>query len=380
MRKYLLLFLSIVVLFPYFSSLSGENTDVEIRAFKNGKFLKDFSQDDFEIYLNGEKKTIASVSLIEKTTISKVYGKKMKEKGLNRHFVLIFAMRRISPKIFSTIDYFFKNVIMSGDSLTIFTPKKNYNLKSAVLKRMPKPKISAQLKGLLNRDIKVSNQRYMSLLTNLIKIVKGLSSGAASVEMALPRFREDLIALESLRHIQQKQIVNLILKSGKKSEQNLVYFFYDREFIPSPTVKELRNYKLAYKERQDVISNLSSLFEFYKRDLIFEKKNIKKKLSKLNVLVNSIFFKEDSFTKSTSHLIEHSEDMYSLFTFISDITGAKFDNSSNLFTAFKNAVNYSESFFRVRFELKEKTKFDSKNIKIKTKDPKIKVFYRLVNN
>jgi hypothetical protein len=72
--------------------------------------------------------------------------------------------------------------------------------------------------------------------------------------------------------------------------------------------------------------------------------------------------------------------MYSLFTFISDITGAKFDNSSNLFTAFKNAVNYSESFFRVRFELKEKTKFDSKNIKIKTKDPKIKVFYRLVNN
>jgi len=385
MRKILILLVSFTIVAAGAMNLSAEKTDIEMRAFKDGKFLKDLAKGDFEIYYDNNKVSLKNISLIEKKSVSKVLGKKIKKKGLNRNFVLIFSMRNMSSKIFDAIDYFFKDVILPGDSLTIFTPKKNYNLKSQTLKRMSKQKIAGQLKGLLNRDINVANQRYMSLLDNLIKTVKGMSSNsgegaASSVEMALPRFREDLIALENLRHIQQKQIVDLVLNAGKRKGQNLVFLFYDREFIPSPTMKELRNFKLAYKGRQDVINNISSLFEFYKRDLIFEKKNIKNKLKNLNVLINPIFFKEDSVSKSNSNLVEHSEDMFALFTLMSDFTGAKFDNSSNLFTAFKNAVNYSESFYRVGFELEKKEKLKKEELKIKTKDSKVKVFYRIVNN
>ena len=49
------------------------------------------------------------------------------------------------------------------------------------------------------------------------------------------------------------------------------------------------------------------------------------------------------------------------------------------FEPFKNAIDYSESSFRVSFQLDSDIKKNRKLIEIKPKDPKIEIFFRFVN-
>ena len=353
MKNYLILLLSIIIISISPANLIAKKISIELRAFKDKKFIENFSEKDFEVYYKGKRKDIKDIFLISKNKASTIFGQNVKQKKINRNFVLIFSVRSSSLKIFPVIDYFFEDIIQPDDSLIIFTPKKTYNLRSSVLKKMSKKKIAAQLKSLLRRDINIASQRYISLHNNLIKIVKDISTSSgrgseSSVELALPKFREDLLALENLRQIHQKQVLDLIMAAGKKNGQNIICFFYDREFIPSPTIKDISIFKMIYAGRQNVINNISSLFEFYKRDPILETKKIKEKIKDLNLIINSIFFKNNLIARSDSGilLVEHSEDIFEMFTSMSKITGGKFDGSANLLNGFRNTIDYSENFLR----------------------------------
>jgi len=387
MKKQLLIFISVLMVFSFITDLSATTNSIELRAFKDGKFIKDFSEKDVDIYYKGNKKQITDIALISKNKVSKVFGKNIKKGEINRNFVLIFSLRKFSPKIFTAIDHFFQNVILPGDSLVILTPKKSYNLKSVVLKKMPKQKIANQLKQILKKDIKSDSYRYLSLIDSLIKIAKRISPGSndqdtGSIAQALSKYREDIIALENIRKSNQNKIIDLLLTIGKRNGQNLVYFFYDREFIPKPTIKSISLLKTMFSGsgRQDIINNISSNFEFYKREPFLGQKDLKIIVQKSNFIINPVFFKDDLKSNNITglSLVEHSEDVYEVFSYLSENSGGKFDVSANLLNAFKEAINYSEYFFKINFQIEADSESNRELIEIKPKDPKVKISYRLI--
>ncbi|UCH05564.1 MAG: hypothetical protein JSW05_05215, partial [Candidatus Thorarchaeota archaeon] len=119
-------------------------------------------QDVLALYL--VKRTIIER---EDTKIDTKQARKIFIPETSRTFVLIFEMMDYFPKIRETLDYFFENVISSGDSLFIVTPLKTYVLKKELLDKTPREVIVEELNGNLRRDINSAAREFKSMIQNL---------------------------------------------------------------------------------------------------------------------------------------------------------------------------------------------------------------------
>ncbi|MGB2845467.1 MAG: hypothetical protein WBC02_11480, partial [Candidatus Aminicenantaceae bacterium] len=133
------------------------NIEIPVRVFKGSTFVDNLTIEDFEVYENGKLQKIEAVYLIKKTSIKKKEEKKKFTPKVSRNFVLLFQTMEYLPKVGDAIEYFFNNVILPGDNLTIITPLKTYNFKSKALEVLPKEEIIKQLKSKIKKDTRMGS-------------------------------------------------------------------------------------------------------------------------------------------------------------------------------------------------------------------------------
>ncbi len=150
------------------------NIEVPVRVFTKGKFVEELTIKDFEVYEDGVLQEILALYLVKKTVIEREeteidtkQAKKIFIPETSRTFVLMFEMMDYFPKIRETLDYFFENVISSGDSLFIVTPLKTYSLKKELLDKTPREVIVDQLNNKLRKDITLAAREYKSMIRDL---------------------------------------------------------------------------------------------------------------------------------------------------------------------------------------------------------------------
>ena len=357
------------------------NIEVPVRIFDGNKFVDNLTIDDFEVYEDGKLQNVVAVYLIKKAKIERKEEEKKKfSPNVSRHFVLLFQIYDYLPKIEEAINYFFNNVILPGDSLTIMIPLKTYNLKSQALETIPKETVVKQLKEKVRKDTIMGSAEYKSALRDLEDIVAGrfATGGFETYRMILNR-------LENLRYVDEKKILNFADFLKTKEGQKYVFLFYQKEVLPQFNTKELLQRISTQQDQIDVIGTIYDLFEFFRRDITFDVDHVKQVFADSSIYIRFLFITKTFFQRlpitsmrpSELMYVDKSEDIYSAFREMAKATGGLTESSANAAFAFKRAVDASESYYFLYYSpLNYKKDGKFKNIKVKVKNKNYRIFHR----
>ena len=356
------------------------NIEVPVRVFDRGMFVEDLTIEDFEVYEEGVLQKIEAVYLIKKTDIEreetkdKVKPKKPYNPTVSRHFVLCFILTEYLPKIVEAVDYFFNNVIQSGDTLTVITPLKTYKLKSEILENMPRQKIKQQIISLLRKDIIMGNSEYKEVIKELER--SAFAKNAEQYQIALDR-------LEHLRYIDQNQLIQFADFLKTKKGQKYIFIFYQQEAIP---LLELSIAEDVDPTRLGSMRKASFFFDFISGGISLNVDLVKK--AYCDSLTSIHFF---YITKKIRNpidpsrqgslqgmrFVEKSQDIFAAFNEIANATGGITDSTANISYALQKGIDASENYYLLYYAPKNyKADGKFKSIKVKVRGKNYRVTHR----
>jgi len=381
------------------------NVEVPVRVFKDGKFVDNISIDDFEISEEGIPQKIEAVYLIKKKTVEKREEKKRFSPQTKRNFVLLFEVSEYFAKMGEAVSYFARNVIMPGDNLIIITPVQAYMLKDNTFEIKTREEIADRLKGILRKDVLSGNSEYRNAISDITSLARSISTRLESESLfaadsegtdeeglgqnwADPNFGLDLDEqlvyygsllhkLEILRKINQMELSDFARFLKDQEGQKYVFLFYQREYLPQIEPRILNQYIGSFQTRPDIVTTITGIFDFYRRDVSFDVDLIKQTYSDSSVSIHFMYLTTPPKRAYGVRMEEHSEDLFAPFKEMAEATGGLVESSANPVSLFKNALDASENYYLLYYSPKNYTgdgKF--KNIKVRVKSKNYKVTHR----
>ncbi len=353
------------------------NIEVPVRVFKSGEFVDNLTIDDFEVYEDGVLQQIEAVYLIKKKAIERSEEKQRFVPEISRSYVLLFQVQDYLPKIEKALDFFFDNVLLPGDNLTVFTPMKVYNFKSEALERLPKKEIVKQLKGKIKKDTRMGNTEYKGILRDLRDLM------SAPDEETLQICQIYLARLEDIRRVDEEQLLGFAEFLKAKEGQKNVFLFYQKELMPQINPGALVQLMSLEQDKQHFLFQLSDLFLQYRRNITFDVDRIKQVFSDSSISIHFLYITKipamslDGRPTSAITWREQSEDIFSAFSEMAEATGGMSDSSSNAAAVFQKAVEASENYYMIYYSPKNyKRDGNFRNIKIKVKNKNYRITHR----
>jgi len=366
------------------------NIEVPVRVFKGSTFVDNLTIDDFEVYEDGKLQKIEAVYLIRKTKIERKEEKKKFTPETSRNFYLFFEVTEYIPRLEKALSYFFQNVLVPGDNLTVVTTTKTYRMRSQTLEFVSKEEIVKKLIGILRRDTIMGNSEYRNAVRDLATLARELSSASNQAdEFSTGEYKEfslseklDLYGnllrkLDHLRNVDQQKLLDFAKFLKDKEGQKYVFLFYQREFIPKLEQRVIDEYVSMNQNRQDIIFTLSELFDFFKRDISIDVDLVKQSYADSSISIHFLFFTKPAEHIRGVHMEESSGDIFATFMEMAKATGGSTESSANPVSLFQKAVEASENYYLVYYapiNYKRDGKF--KNIKVKVKNKNYRISHR----
>jgi VWFA-related protein len=342
------------------------NIEVPVRVFKGDAFVDNLSIGDFEVYEDGKLQKIEAVYLIKKTDIRKREETRTKfSPAVSRHFVLAFELNEYLPKIDEALNYFFDNIIAPGDTLNVVTPVKTYNFKSEALAKVPKQKITGQLKDKLRNDITLGNSEYRSLMKNL----EDLFIFEVEPDLKQLMYLETARKLRDIKFVDQQKLVGFADFLKNMTGQKYVFMFYQKELIPV----------------------LPGIDDFYlaelRKDISLDIEKIRQAFSDSSISVHFLFVTNkpgmhDDLNVGRMQplrveLLDQSDSIFGAFKEVAKATGGIADSSANAAASFQKAAAASENYYLLYYLPKDyKADGKFKEIEVKVKDKNYAVSHR----
>ncbi|MBM3293331.1 MAG: hypothetical protein FJY82_02275 [Candidatus Aminicenantes bacterium] len=377
------------------------NVEVPVRVFQGDRFVDTLTIDDFELFENGRPQPLEAVYLVKRRAIERRDEVKRFAPQTNRSFYLIFEISEYLPKMGDALDYFLREVIMPGDSLTVGTPMKSYRMKPKAFEARSREEISAQLKGILRRDTLQGSTEYRDIIRDLEGLAQaitvGLSTnsdqmadkvltidnsslefqGGASFDEQLNVYAMTLARLDDLRTIDQAQLLGFADMLRTEDGQKYVYMFYEREFVPKIQPRLLYQYIDLHQDRPDINQTIHGIFEFYKRDVPFNVDKVKRAFADASTAIHFLLLTPPAKMSSVVAYAEQSEDIFSAFSEMASATGGFIQNSANPVSLMKNAVEASETYYLLYYTPRPYLKDGSfREIRVRVKDRGLRVVHR----
>jgi hypothetical protein len=362
--------------------LTVRNVVVPVRAYDKNDFVDSLTIDDFELYENGILQKIEALHLTDKTQLSRTEGATGFIPQVSRNYYLLFQLIDYNPKLKEAIDYFFSDVMLPKDNLTIMTPVKNYTLPSNALEKYSREEISKEMNEILRKDVKIGSSNYISVFRDLKRISQSISGSgddplesSFSIEFLLPRYRESLQNLEKLRVVDEKWFLLFAQQLKRLSGQKNVFFFYQREFRPEISGTVYDRIQSGYQDKPNVLAQLNELFAFYRRESAWNTNRIKQAFADSSIDFYFLFMDRRPESAIGITMREQSEDVFSTFLEVTKATGGLIRTSQNPAAGFKDAVNYTECCYFLFYSPKDYQqdgKFKKIEVRVKNKDYTIK--------
>lgn len=370
---------------PY--EIIHRNITVPLRVFEGNRFIENLTIQDLELYDEAELQKIEALYLINKTKIERREESRNFMPLVSRNFYLLFQIIDYNPKLGEAIDYFFTNVLLPDDTLTLVTPMKNYNLSERALKTQPSEILSKEVQNIIRKDTNIGSSNYRSLMRDLKRLVRGLSgsgmmtdfesdpySQESSLEFLLSRYRDTLQSMENLRVIDTGLFLKFAHQLKKRWGEKYVFLFYQREFRPEIHPSILNRLVSEYQDQPQILGDLQDLIQFYHRDTRFKVTDIKQSFADASILFNLLFIHKEPEKVSGVHMREQSEDTFRTFSEVAQATGGYVESSQNPVAAFKNASKITESYYLLYYSpdnYKKDGKFRKIEVKVKNKSYRI---------
>jgi len=378
------------------------NVEIPVRVFQGDRFVDNLTISDFELLENGKPQTLEAVYLVKRRAIERRDEVKRFAPQTNRSFFLIFEISEYTPRIGDALDYFLRDVIMPGDSLTVGTPMKSYRLKPKAFEARSREEISAQLKTILRRDTIQGSTEYRDIIQDLEGLAQaitvGLSTGAdnmagrmltlenAGIEFQggqtfdeqLNIYAQTLSRLDVLRSVDQGQLLAFADVLKTEAGQKYVYMFYEREFVPKIQPRLLYQYIDLHQDRPDINQTIQGIFEFYKRDVPFDVAKVKRSFADASTAIHFLLMTPSPKQSSVVLYSEQSEDIFSAFSEMALATGGFIQNSANPLALMKDAVEASETYYLLYYTPRPYTKDGSfHEVKVRVKSGDYRVVHRV---
>ncbi len=380
------------------------NVEVPVRVFKGSTFIDNLTIKDFELSEGGVPQKIEAVYLVKKRTIERSDERKRFNPETSRNFFLFFEVSEYIAGLGDTLNYFFDNVILPGDTLFIVTPMKTYRLTDRALEVKLSEEIANEMKKLLRKDTLIGNSEYRSTIRDLTGLARSLSASIeagtldeAGREAVIPRqmdsFIEDyggldldeqlilyaglLDKLEILRKVDQLKLLDFAKFLKNKEGQKYVFLFHQREFIPHIEPRILNQFMDEYQNRPDILFMITEVLGFYKRDISFDINLVKQAYADSSVSIHFLFITKPPKFVFGMRMQEHSEDIYNAFKQMAQATGGFVESSGNPAASFKLAVEASENYYLLYYSPKNyKGEGKFREIKVRVKDRDYRVIHR----
>lgn len=372
-------------------AVTVRNIEVPVRVFSDHQFVENLTIDDFEIFENGIPQKIEALYLAKKNAIAREEELKSFAPQTARHYYLLFQIIEYNPQLEKSIEYFFINVLLPQDTLTLMTPQKNYHLSSQALQKKKKEDIAKEMLKLLRKDTKISSSAYRSSMNSLRGIVSSISGGismtdvdttaeldsGSSLGMLLRRYRNNLDKLEDLRMIDQNVFIQFATQVKSIPGQKHVYFFYEREFRPELSASVLSSLVANYQGEPSVLADLQDLFQLYQRHERVNSEKISQAFADASICFNFLFVDREERDAGGITMREQSEDFFSAFKETAMATGGMVDSSRNPSDSFLSALEAGENYYLLYYSPANYTGDGSyKKIQVRVKNPEYKVTYR----
>lgn len=334
------------------------NVEVPVRVFKGDSFIDSFGLDEFVLTEDGVPQKIEALYLVKRATVErKEEVARAYEPDLSRHFYLFFVCYEYTPKIRDAIVYFVDHVLQTKDSLVVVTPRSSYAMKRDLLEKTPKEKIAEKLTGIVRKDILAGDAAYRSALTDLKRMVqsandvqttKGMDysggdaeAGDGGMDDLLFKYRSDLKRLEELRRLDENKLLQFPEALRALPGRKYAYLFYQREYIPVLDKKVLErtenDTKLAFL--------VSELMDLYKRDQVIDIGRLKKAYADSSITAHFLYLTISPDDLTPSQAAEHSEDVFTVFASLAEVTGGLTTSSQNAAYMMEKASAASENYY-----------------------------------
>ncbi|MCJ7580222.1 MAG: hypothetical protein MUP98_06775 [Candidatus Aminicenantes bacterium] len=388
MKKIVLLFLIAVSSLILFSQeqkheVSVVNIEIPVRVFQGDNFIDNLNIEDFDVFEDGVLQKIEAVYLIKKKSVTKEEGNQKFFPSVTRNFILMFEIIDYLPKIGESIDYFFNNILLPGDELTVFTPVKSYKFNTKSFEMFSKETIAAKLKETLRTDSITGNSEYRSVLRELENT---LSMEELDIDERMSLFRQVLSRFEKLRSINEEGLINFASFLKEKEGQKNVFMFYQKDVVPQFKPTEIERLASENQDRIDIVQNLTELFEFFRREININVDNVKKIFSDSSISMHFLYITQPPFRSSDTSrsgagqsitFSDQSENVFSTFQEMSRATGGFSGSAFNATETFKKALDASENYYLVYYSpLNYKQDGEFKNVKVRVKGKNYRITHR----
>jgi len=400
--KKIILILALLFLAIYLSAqveqhtVTVRNIEIPVRVYDGGEFVPGLTMDDFILLEEGEPQDILALYQVRSGEIIRTDAERDFMPVTERHFYFIFQILDYNPKINEAMEYFFQEIFQEGDTVTVMTPIKNYNLSQEAAKNKPKETLVNDMISVIRRDTKLGSLEYNNMLRDLKMMVRSLSSsvtgssgtstemesdvaaGLSSLQFVLPRYRETLQKMEELRVVDERRFLLFAQGLKRMLGQKYVYFFYQREFRPELQTRVLNSLMSMNQDDSNVLSQLQELFQFYHRDINLNTDRLTKSFADSSLIFNFIFMNKEPEHISGIVMREQSEDVFKVFSDVTEATGGVVDNSQNPAAAFKNASEKNEYYYLLYYSPKNYVSNGQfRTVTVKLKNDGYKVNHRL---
>jgi len=403
MKKIILFAVPVILSLSLFAQQVNEesiviNIEVPVRVFQGNDFVDSLTIKDFEVLEDGVPQTLEAVYLVNKRSIERSEEKRRFVPDTERNFYLFFEVSDYTARLGNAIEYFVQNVLFPGDVLTIVTPVKTYRMRSSALERKTRQEIEEQLKGILRKDTLIGNSEYRNTIGELSSLARSLAvafnpddvetqqrvgyDGAEmlgrSVDEQLSLYYDLLSRLETLRHVDEKVLLDFSDYLQDETGQKYVFLFYQREYIPQIEPRILAQYIDLFQDRPNVQHTVATIFDFYRREVSFNVDKVKKAYADASIAIHFLFLTEPLLPVIGVRFVESSDDIFSAFEQMAYATGGFIDSSADPAKSFQNALATAENYYLIYYSPKNRS-LDGKfrNIAVRIKTGSFRVIHRI---
>lgn len=374
------------------------NIEVPVRVFQGGLFVNDLNISDFEVLENGVPQKIEAVYLVNKSSVERSEESRRFSPNTERNFYLFFEMNQYTPLLGDAIRRFIQHEIYPNDNLWIVTPVKTYRMRGEALGRKSRLQIVEQLIGILRKDILSGTFDYRKTLQELTDLTYSLTEEPQVEELGamardamgdpayegmfldekLYRYAALIEQMEHFNMISQQKMLDFADMLKYELGQKYVFIFYEKEFVPQISPQIMSAYMSRYQDRPDIMQTLTSVFDFYRRDIPFDIETVKYAYADASISIHFMYLSKP--TPRTEHIVMKSisDSTFSAFLQMSKATGGFVDTSANPDYLFREALDASENYYLLYY-IPKTYESDGKfrNIQVRVKGKDYRVIHRL---
>jgi len=340
---------------------------VQVRVYSEGMFVDNLGLDDFEVYEDGKRQRIKAVFHVREKSLTNLGSQVSLVPDVTRSLVLFFEVADYTPELRASVRYFVQEVVRPSDNLAVITPKHAYRLKSTALQNIPKAELIRQLDALVERDTLLSNPEYRASVAELNALAslavdpdsKSAQDFEQEGEQAPPsgmswdavitRFSSLLAAVEKLRKIDERRLLDHVEMLRYQDGQKFAFLFYQREPLPRIATRLLDDYFRLNQGRRDVIRTLTYMQNFHSRDFHVDEERLARAFANASILLHFMVFDMPEIDGLIDIEARKLTDFYGRLEAISSLSGASFRRDLTAHEMLEEALGRLDQYYLVYY-------------------------------